>query len=145
MSVKGVLARMEQPALAFVIRNHIYAFASFCSFKRKCYVFVQPDREEGYELTFRLRTTPHHGVVPIGQGLTFFTLQLDSSKLKLHSSMLAEYEGVTIGEDLNITGWQKVHVAANNAPMTIGLDDRIQVTTQINPDTQLMGPDNFIF
>ena len=84
------------------------------SFKGDSYVSVQSEREEGYELSFRFRTTLSNGVVAIGQGSTFFTLQLDNGKLKLHSSMLREYEGVIIGENLNNTQWQKVFVAVNN-------------------------------
>jgi len=104
------------------------------SFKGDSYVSVQSEREEGYELSFRFRTTLSNGVVAIGQGSTFFTLQLDNGKLKLHSSMLREYEGVIIGENLNNTQWQKVFVAVNISHLTIGLNDRLQSINPINPD-----------
>ena len=45
----------------------------------------------------------HYGMATIEQGTMFFTLQLDNSKQKMHSRLLTEYEGVTIGEDLNNT------------------------------------------
>jgi len=104
------------------------------SFKGNSYVSVESDREEGYELFFRFRTTLSNGVVAIGQGSTFFTLQLVNGKLKLHSSMLQEFEGVSIGENLNDTKWQKVYIAVNISHITIGLNDRLQAIHPINPD-----------
>ena len=46
------------------------------SFKGDSFITVQTDRDEGYELSFSFRTTLSNGVVAIGQGPTFFTLQL---------------------------------------------------------------------
>lgn len=104
------------------------------SFKGNSHVSVQSERVEGYELSFRFRTTLSNAVVAIGQGSTFFTLQLDKGKLKLQSLMLREYEGVVIGENLSNTEWQKVYVAVNISHLTIGLNDRLQAIHPINPD-----------
>ena len=60
-------------------------------------------KNEEYERTPSLRTNPHHGMMPIGQGLALSTLQLNSIERELHSSLPAEYEGVIIGENLKIT------------------------------------------
>ena len=53
---------------------------------------------DSLNLPLRLRSTLSHGVVAIGQGSLFFTLQLGSGKQKLHSRLLTEHEGVTIVE-----------------------------------------------
>jgi len=104
------------------------------SFKGSSYVSVDSDREEGYELSFRFRTTLGNGVVAIVQGSTFFTLQLDNGKLKMHSSMLREIGGVFLGDNLNDTQWQKVYVSVNTSHIALGLNDRLQAIEPINPD-----------
>ena len=105
------------------------------SFKGNSYVSVESDQEEFYELSFRFRTTLANGLLAIGQGSTFFTLQLEDGKLRLHSSMLREFSGVTIGQNLSNTEWQKVTMTIKEINiLTINLNDRLQQRNEINPD-----------
>jgi protein crumbs len=105
------------------------------SFKGKSFVSVASDRGEGFELSLSFKTTLSNGLVAIGQGQSFFTLQLNQGRLNLHSSMLNSFEGIFIGENLNDTTWQKVYVAVNISHLTIGLNDRLQAIHPINPDS----------
>ena len=109
------------------------------SFKGDSFITVQTDRDEGYELSFSFRTTLSNGVVAIGQGPTFFTLQLLDGKLKVHSNMLQEIEGVTLssgnGNHLNNTEWQKVYLAFNSTSLIMGLNNRYTANHPINPDS----------
>ena len=56
------------------------------SFKGDSFITVQSDRQEGYELSFRFRTTLSNGVVAIGQGSSFFTLKLHEGKQIMEES-----------------------------------------------------------
>ena len=81
----------------------------------------------------RFRTSLGNGLVAIGQGntlfsLTFFSLQLRDGKLHLHSNLISKFEGLTIGERLHDTEWQKVYVAVNSSTLTLGLNDRLWVS-----------------
>ena len=72
------------------------------SFKGDSFITVQSDRQEGYELSFRFKTTLSDSVVAIGQsssGSSFFTLKLHEGKLKVHSNMLASQKGEDIGDN----------------------------------------------
>ena len=75
----------------------------------------------------KFRTTLGNGLVAIGQGNTHFSLQLRGGKLHLHSNLISKFEGLTIGERLHDTEWQKVYVAVNSSTLTLGLNDRLQV------------------
>ena len=72
------------------------------SFKGNSYVSVDSDRDEGYKLSFRFQTTLPNTFLAIGlgNGGIFFTLWLQDGRLKLHSSMLREFDGITIGQNL---------------------------------------------
>ena len=103
------------------------------SFKGDSYLSVESDREEGFELFFQFRTTLPNGLLAIGQGDSFFTLQLKEGRLNLHSSMLNLFDGVSIGENLANTDWQKVYISVNISHLTIGLNV-LQAIHPINPD-----------
>ena len=94
------------------------------SFKGDSYISVLSAREEGYELELRFRTTLSNGTLGIGQGQGqgFFTLGLEEGRLKVYSGMLRLEKGVTIGDNLNDTTWQKVFLAVNSSHLTIGLN-----------------------
>ena len=105
------------------------------SFKgESSHITVKTGRSEGYELSFRFRTTLSNGVVAVGQGESFFTLMLEDGKLKVHSSMLQEFEGVSIGDNLNDTKWQQVYVAFNTSHLIMGLNNIYTRTHAINAD-----------
>lgn len=97
------------------------------------YIKVPSNRPEGYELHMKFRTTLGNGLVAIGQGNTLFSLQLTNGKLNLHSNLISKFEGISIGENLNNTEWQKVYVAVNTTHLTLGVNDRLQATQPINP------------
>ena len=88
---------------------------------------------DGYELQMRFRTTLGSGLIAIGQGNTHFTLFLKNGKLNLHSSLIGVYDGIWLGENMNDTSWQKVFVAVNSSHLTLGINDQLQSTNQINP------------
>ena len=98
------------------------------------YISVQSNRAEGYELSLSFRTTLANGLVAIGRGSSFFRLELKQGKLNIHSSMLNQFEGIYLGENLNDTTWQKVYVAVNGSHLTLGVNDRLQAIHPINPD-----------
>ena len=74
-----------------------------------------------------------NGVVAVGQGASFFTLKLQDGKLRVHSSMLQELEGVSIGDNLNDTNWQKIYLAFNSSDLVISLNDKYTAKHRINP------------
>ena len=90
------------------------------SFNGTSFVAVGSERTEGFELLFRFRTTLRNGLLAIGQGLSFFTLQLIDGSLTLHSHMLNRFEGISIGNNLADEEWQKVYIALNTTHLTIG-------------------------
>ena len=106
------------------------------SFKGDSYISVLSAREEGYELELRFRTTLSNGTLGIGQGQGqgFFTLGLEEGRLKVYSGMLRLEKGVTIGDNLNDTTWQKVFLAVNSSHLTIGLNGTYQAIHPIYPD-----------
>ena len=94
------------------------------------------ERDRGYELSLRFRTTLPYGIVAIGHNQNkFFRLELKDAQLILHSNMLNEFSGVNIGQNLNDTKWQKVYVAVNDSHLTLGVNGRLQAIHPINPDT----------
>ena len=116
------------------------------SFKGESFVSVDSERDEGFELSLRFRTTISNGLVAVGHSPSFFRLNLFNGRLNLHSSMLNIFEGIFIGEGLNDTKWQKVYVAFNISHLTIGLNDRLQAIHPINPEapTQTAFNQNFL-
>lgn len=73
------------------------------------YVMINVSREEGYDISFRFKTTLPDGLLAIGKGPTFYILQLQQGRLNLQSSILNKLEGVFIGSGLNNSSWQKVN------------------------------------
>ena len=98
------------------------------------YIKVPSTRAEGYELHMKFRTTLGNGLLAIGQANTLFRLQLLNGKLNLYSNLVSRYDGITIGENLNNTEWQKVYVAVNATHLTLGVNDRLQNNEPINPN-----------
>ena len=80
----------------------------------------------------RFRTTLGSGLVAAGQGNTHFSLFLKNGRLNLHSSLIGVYDGIYLGEKLNDTKWHKVYVAVNTSHLTLGINDKLQATHQIN-------------
>lgn len=71
-------------------------------------IVVNTTRDEGYDISFRFKTTLPSGLLAIGGGSTFYILELVKGRLNLHSSLLNKWEGVFIGSELNNSRWQKV-------------------------------------
>ncbi|KAJ8734395.1 hypothetical protein PYW07_014946 [Mythimna separata] len=78
------------------------------SLEKSSYAEVNTTREEGYDISFRFKTTLGNGLLAMGRGLTYFFLELSNGRLNLHSSLLNKWEGVFIGSNLNDSKWQKV-------------------------------------
>lgn len=74
------------------------------------YIVVNTTRDEGYDVSFRFKTTLPNGLLALGKGSTFYILELLNGRLNLHSSLLNKWEGVFIGSELNNSKWQKVSV-----------------------------------
>lgn len=72
-------------------------------------IVVNTTRDEGYDISFRFKTTIPSGLLAIGGGSTFYILELVKGRLNLHSSLLNKWEGVFIGSELNNSHWQKVN------------------------------------
>lgn len=83
------------------------------SLEKSSYAEVNTTREEGYDISFRFKTTLGNGLLAMGRGLTYFFLELSNGRLNLHSSLLNKWEGVFIGSNLNDSNWQKVQWKLN--------------------------------
>lgn len=77
-------------------------------------IVVNTTRDEGYDISFRFKTTLPSGLLAIGGGSTFYILELVKGRLNLHSSLLNKWEGVFIGSELNNSQWQKVNYSFLN-------------------------------
>lgn len=86
-------------------------------------VIVNTTREEGYDIQFRFQTTLPDGLLALGKGQTFCSLELSEGRLNLHSSLLNKWEGVFIGSNLNNGDWQKVFVAINSSHLVLSAND----------------------
>ncbi|CAG5034761.1 unnamed protein product [Parnassius apollo] len=93
------------------------------SLENSSYAEVNTSREEGYDLSFRFKTTLGHGLLAMGRGLTYFFLELSSGRLNLHSSLLNKWEGVFIGSNLNDSNWQKVFVTINSSHLVLAANE----------------------
>ena len=80
---------------------------------------LKSDREDGYSLKLRFRTTIKDGLLAIGQGDTYYQLHLQNGSLNLQTSLLNRLKGVTIGESLNDGNWQNVELAFNSSHIMI--------------------------
>ncbi|XP_050423737.1 protein crumbs isoform X2 [Adelges cooleyi] len=86
-------------------------------------IVVNTTREEGYDISFRFKTTLPSGLLAIGGGSTFYILELVKGRLNLHSSLLNKWEGVFIGSELNNSQWQKVFVAINSSHLVLSANE----------------------
>ncbi|XP_050663948.1 protein crumbs-like [Leptidea sinapis] len=93
------------------------------SLERSSYVEVNTSREEGYDISFRFKTTLGSGLLAMGRGLTYFFLELSNGRLNLHSSLLNKWEGVFIGSNLNDSEWQKVFVTINASHVVLSANE----------------------
>lgn len=89
------------------------------SLEKNSYAEVNTSREEGYDISFRFKTTLSNGLLAMGRGLTYFFLELSNGRLNLHSSLLNKWEGVFIGSNLNDSLWQKVFVTINSSHLVL--------------------------
>lgn len=80
------------------------------SLNGESHIVVNTTRDEGYDISFRFKTTLPSGLLALGKGSTFYILELVNGRLNLHSSLLNKWEGVFIGSQLNDSNWQKVSV-----------------------------------
>ncbi|KAM3956609.1 LOW QUALITY PROTEIN: cell polarity complex component crumbs [Aphomia sociella] len=93
------------------------------SLEKSSYAEVNTSREEGYDLSFRFKTTLGNGLLAMGRGLTYFFLELSNGRLNLHSSLLNKWEGVFIGSNLNDSNWQKVFVTINSSHLVLAANE----------------------
>ncbi|KAI5637364.1 EGF-like domain-containing protein [Phthorimaea operculella] len=93
------------------------------SLERSSYAEVNTTREEGYDISFRFKTTLGNGLLAMGRGLTYFFLELSNGRLNLHSSLLNKWEGVFIGSNLNDSNWQKVFVTINSSHLVLAANE----------------------
>jgi hypothetical protein len=87
---------------------------------------VQTNREEGYDLSFRFRTTLPKGLLAVGQGQTYYRLELLNGQLNLHSSLLNKWEGVFLGSNLNDAEWQSVRVRFNFTHLHLAVNQLVR-------------------
>ena len=97
----------------FGFHGQLCQHATTMSFNGSSYMPVQTTRDEGYDLSFRFRTTLPNGLLAVGQGQTYYRLELSDGQLNLHSSLLNKWEGVFLGSKLNDADWQTVRVRFN--------------------------------
>ena len=97
----------------FGFHGQLCQHATTMSFNGSSFMPVQTNREEGYDLSFRFRTTLPNGLLAVGQGQTYYRLELLGGQLNLHSSLLNKWEGVFLGSNLNDAEWQSVRVRFN--------------------------------
>ncbi|XP_045760507.1 protein crumbs isoform X2 [Maniola jurtina] len=93
------------------------------SLEKSSYAEVNTSREEGYDISFRFKTTLGSGLLAMGRGFTYFFLELSNGRLNLHSSLLNKWEGVFIGSNLNDSNWQKVFVTINSSHLVLAANE----------------------
>ncbi|KAG5680801.1 hypothetical protein PVAND_010286 [Polypedilum vanderplanki] len=88
-------------------------------------ITVKTNREEGYDIQLRFRTTLPNGVLAFGtaDSANSYILELVNGRLNLHSSLLNKWEGVFIGSQLNDSKWHKVFVAINSSHLVLSAND----------------------
>ncbi|KAF2366724.1 EGF-like calcium-binding domain [Trinorchestia longiramus] len=78
-----------------------------------------PLSSEGYTLELWLRTTLPGGLLAVGSGETYFSLELSGGRLNLHSSLLNQWEGIFAGEGLNSGTWERVGLIINDSHVVL--------------------------
>ncbi|XP_050730772.1 protein crumbs-like isoform X2 [Eriocheir sinensis] len=96
------------------------------------YAIMHSDREEGYELSFRFRTTLSSGILAVGQGETYIKLELLDGRLNVHSSLLNKWEGIFVGSELNDGEWQNVRLTVNDSHVFLAANNQTTLYP-INP------------
>lgn len=86
-----------------------------------------------YDLSLRFRTTLPNGLLAVGQGQTFYRLELSNGQLNLHSSLLNKWEGVFLGNNLNDAEWQTIRVRFNLTHL------HLVVNQQVDPFIPIIG------
>ncbi|XP_022919866.2 protein crumbs isoform X1 [Onthophagus taurus] len=86
-------------------------------------ITVNTSKDEGYDISFRFKTTLSDGLLAVGIGQTYYILELNKGRLNLHSSLLNKWEGVFIGSGLNNSNWQRVFVAINTTHIILSAND----------------------
>ena len=62
----------------------------------------------------------------------FFSLGLTDGSLSLNSNLITNAVR-NLGDDLNNTEWQSIHVSVNSSTITLNVAGRLQATQPINP------------
>lgn len=99
---------------------------STMSLVAESFIIINTNREEGYDIQLRFRTTLPDGVIALGTTLDnahSYILELVNGRLNLHSSLLNKWEGVFIGSKLNDSNWHKVFVAINSSHLVLSAND----------------------
>ncbi|XP_068222449.1 protein crumbs isoform X2 [Palaemon carinicauda] len=123
------------------------------SFSGKSYVSVDSRSEEGYDLSFRFRTTLPNGVLAVVKGETYAILQLLNGELNLYSPLIQELpefsgdgrlDGMYSGSELNDGQWQAVRVTFNESHVYLAANDEATVypvdpSQTINSSTTVLG------
>ncbi|KAI9551727.1 hypothetical protein GHT06_022063 [Daphnia sinensis] len=116
----------------FGFHGQLCQHATTMSFNGSSFMPVQTNREEGYDLSFRFRTTLPKGLLAVGQGQTYYRLELLNGQLNLHSSLLNKWEGVFLGSNLNDAEWQSVRVRFNFTHLHLAVN-QLEAMYPINP------------
>lgn len=93
------------------------------SLRGSSHVKIKKTREEGYDISFKVKTTLPNGLLAIGEGLTYYMLLLQNGRLNLRSSLLNRIEGVSAGSGLNDSKWQRVFVSINSSHLVLGANE----------------------
>ena len=109
----------------FGFHGNLCQHATTMSFSGSAFMPVQTNRDEGYDLSFRFRTTLPNGLLAVGQGQTYYRLELSAGQLNLHTSLLNKWEGVFLGSDLNDAEWQTVRVRFNFTHLHLVVNDQV--------------------
>ncbi|KAK2721506.1 protein crumbs-like [Artemia franciscana] len=97
------------------------------SFDGTSYLSIARSREEGYDLEFRFRTTLPNGLLAVGQGQTYYKLQLSNGQLNLQTSLLNKWDGIFIGHSLNDAKWHNVQLSINSTHLILRVNDHDSV------------------
>ncbi|CAO1412778.1 unnamed protein product [Diamesa serratosioi] len=92
---------------------------------------VNTNRNEGYDIQLRFKTTLPNGILAFGTAFGSpgnpspysYILELVNGKLNLHSSLLNKWEGVFIGSGLNDSEWHKVFVTINSSHLVLSANE----------------------
>ncbi|CAB3373706.1 Hypothetical predicted protein [Cloeon dipterum] len=87
-------------------------------------VLVPTYREEGYDISFRFRTTLSYGqlIAGVSQRSLFF-LELVNGRLNLNTDLLNRIDGVFIGSGLNDGEWKHVFMSINASHVVLSALD----------------------